>query len=130
MTRSSRATSASVRAAGRLVHDEDVAGQRDGLGDFEKLLVAHAEATCGRSWIDWALEFGQEYRGLPLHRGVVEQAQGRLSLAAEEDIGRCGELLHQIQLLVDDRDSGGLCVAGATKSHWLAPDEDRAHRSR
>ena len=99
--------------ARRLVHDEDRRVLREGLGDFHKLLVAHAERSHGLLGPDVALQLGEQRGGGPLHRPVVEQAQGGPLFAAQKNIRRRRQVLDQVQLLVDDRDAGRFGLAGA-----------------
>jgi hypothetical protein len=44
------------QGAGRLVHDQDVAGQRQRFGDFQKLLVPHPQLSRRLSGADVAFQ--------------------------------------------------------------------------
>ncbi len=68
----------------------------------------------------WHSSCSSSCRGGALHAALVEQAERRAPLAAEEDIGGGRELLDQVQLLVDDAHAGPLGVARAGKAHRLA----------
>ncbi len=65
-----------------------------------------------------------------IHRPLIEQAPAAAQLAAEKDIGGGRELLHQVQLLVNDAHAGLLGVAGAAKADFLAPQQIAFPRSR
>jgi hypothetical protein len=47
------------------------------------------------------------------HLGIVDHSQRILQLPPKENIGGNRKLLHQIELLVDDADSGVFRVPGA-----------------
>ena len=93
--------------------------QREGLGDFDELLVADAEAAGGLPRVDLAFELFEEAGGGLFHRAVVAEAEPAADLAAEEDVGGGGELFDEVELLMDDADAGGFGVARARKRTGL-----------
>ena len=123
MTRNSRATSDFGQGAGRLVHDEDVGFQRQRLGDLDQLLIADAQLAHWLPRRDVAFQLNEQFGGGALHRPVVEQAEPSAFLAAQEDVGGRGQVLDQVQLLVDDADAGGLGVARAGEADRLAAQQ-------
>src|SRR5690606_18045789 len=102
--------------AGWLVHDDDFSPQRKRLSDLDQLAVAHAQLAYERAGTDAALQLLKQGFGLTVHAGVVEQAKAAV-FAAQEDVGGYGQGIDQVQLLVDDADTGRLGVAGAGEPH-------------
>ena len=111
MTRNSRADFGLGEGAGRLVHDEDVGCERQGLGDLDELLIADAQASDRLRGGRVAFQLFEQPGRRGVHRPVIEQAESAAQLAAQEDIGGDRQLFDQVQLLVDDADARLLGVA-------------------
>ena len=112
--------------AGGLVHNEDVGRQRQGLGDFDELLVADAKLADRRAWGHLALELAEQLAGRPLHRPIVEQTEAAQLLASQEDVGGGRQLVDEVEFLVDHADAGPLAVVDAAEADRPAADEHLA----
>ena len=112
---------------GGLVHDEDAGVEREGLGDLDELLLAHAQAGDAGVGVEVDAEAGEEARGR--RRTMARRSRkrpARQRLAAEEDVGGDAELGDEVELLVDDGDAGPLGVADAGEADGRAVDQDLA----
>ena len=91
---------------GRLVHDENARvaeGQR--LGDFHHLLLGDGEGAHAGSRADVAqMERIQQRVGLRVLSGLVQEQSPR-GLAADVDVFGHGQILHQVDFLMDDADA-------------------------
>ena len=111
---------------GRLVENEQLRvlmGQR--LCDLDHLLLGDRERLDDGLRIKVEMQlFKQSLRHGVLLRLVDERAFHRL--AADKDVFRHGQVLHEVQLLVDDADAERLRVARAVDLDLLAKKLDRA----
>ena len=83
------------QGGGRLVHDKDFGLERQGLGDLDQLLIAHAQRTHQSARVDVTLQFHEQISRGPFHGAVVEKKEAAL-LAAKKDIRRGRKRLHQV----------------------------------
>ena len=104
--------------------------QRQGLGDLHELLIADAELAHRLPGMDVTFQLHQELGGSVFHRPVVEQTEEGPFFTAEEDVGRGGKVLDQVQLLMNDADARFLGVACAGEAHRLVTQKAVALRSR
>ena len=104
----------------RLVHHQHFGVERDGLGDFDDLLVRDGQALGNPCGIDGNAKPFEELARLPDHGCLADQAEPALGLAADEDVLRDAEVREERGLLVDDGDSGGLAVADVAELDALA----------
>ena len=112
---------ARLQRRGRLVHDDDpgVGGQRP--GDRDHLLHAEAELAEPAPDVDVDAVAGQRSRArLAVHPAEVDEAEPVERLPAEEQVAGDAEQRHQVDLLVDGADPGGLRVARAGEGDRLA----------
>ena len=106
-----------VKRRRRLVHDEHarIVGER--LGDFHHLLFGDRQIADDGARIEGQVEMGEQLRRLAVELVLVEQqAEGPLRLAADEDVLRDGEVIHQLQFLMNDADPGVLRFARTGES--------------
>src|SRR5690606_28285818 len=96
---------------GGLVHDEDPRVDREGAGDLDDLLLAHAQVAHERSGIHVQAHLLEQLAGLAGLLGVVDAAAAA-DLPAQEDVVAHREVRGEAQLLVDDRDA---VVAGIVR---------------
>ena len=110
----------------RLIHHEHFGVERNGLGDFDDLLVRNGESLGNARRIDGDTEALEELAGLPDHGCLADQAEPALGLASDEDVLRDAEVRKQRGFLVDDGDSGGLAVADVAELNALPADPEVA----
>ena len=111
---------------GGLVHDQDAGLEREGLGDLDQLLLAHAQAGDAGLGVELDAEAGEELSGGGDHGAAVEEEAGAERFAAEEDVGGDAELGDEVELLVDDGDARPFGVADAGEADGGAVDQDLA----
>ena len=111
---------------GRLVEHQhlDVAGQR--LDDLDHLLVAHREAADLGAGLEVHLEQVQQLLRPPVHRSLVDQAEGTERLLVGEDVFRHRQVGHQAELLEHHADARLLALMGVVKRNLTAVEEDPA----
>ena len=101
---------------GRLVHDQDARGVGERLGDGDDLPAADRELADRLIDVDLdADRFEPGARGAA-HRRTVEHA-GAGQLPSEEQVGGDVEARHEIELLENRRDAGGLRGARIGEPH-------------
>jgi hypothetical protein len=110
---------------GRLVHDQQPrpAGKRP--GDLDQLLLRHDELAHLGVGIGLQPHLAHHRRRAFAHRRVVEPPAAPL-LVAEEDVLRDGQVLGQVELLVDQHDAGGLGGARSRELRRAAVDAQLA----
>src|SRR5699024_9465179 len=94
----------------RLVHDQDLGVLAEGTCDLDHLLLPETEVAGERVRIQGLLESGEEIGGETALAGEIHESPPLL-LASEEYVVGDGEVLAEIELLVDDRNAalGGVC---------------------
>src|SRR4249920_471332 len=109
----------------RLVHDQDPCVEVDGPCDGNGLTLS---ARQGGDRHDEVLELrvqaAHQLSGGVLHGAVVEVAEARRQLAAEEHVAGRVDVVRESQRLVDRLDPEGLGVAGIRDGHGLPLDQD------
>ena len=111
---------------GGLVHDDDVRLERQRLGDFHHLLGADAEITDPGLGRLTDLQPIQQYLGVGVEPGPVDFAEGIDRLATEKNVLGNGQLVQQVQFLMNDADTGLLRVARTLETAGLATITDLA----
>jgi hypothetical protein len=111
---------------GGFIENEHAGVFRDGAGDFDELLLADAEIGDERGGCDREVETFEDgsRRGVELR--IVDQAETRAGLAAEENILGDREVRDEIQLLENDSDAGGKRGAGIGETHLASVEMERA----
>ena len=92
---------------GRLVQDQHAGVARQRLGNLHHLLLRHRQRGHPRVRVDIGVQPRQQRTGLASHR-AHRQEPAAPDLAAQEDVAFDGELFGQVELLVDQHDSGPL----------------------
>ena len=116
-----------VQRRGRLVHDQDLGLERQGLGDLHHLLPGDRELADFGARIEPEVQSGEDGRGVAVQGLLVEQEpEGPLGLAADEDVLRGGEVVHQVELLMNDADAEVLRRTGRRNIDGHAVDADFA----
>ena len=105
----------------RLVHDQDARGVGQRLGDGDDLPPADRQFADRLVDVDLDADRLEARARLAAHRRPVEHARAR-QLAAEEEIGGDVEARHEVELLEDRGDAGGLRGARVGEAHRLAVD--------
>lgn len=108
----------------RLIHDEDLGVQRDGLRDFDDLLVRDRQAVGQLGGVDRYFEAVEELLGVAPHGRVVDEAEAPPGLTPHVDVLGDRQVGEQCGLLVDHRDSGGLRLCRGLEAHRLALDQE------
>ena len=108
----------------RFVHDEDLGVQRDGLRDFDDLLVSDRQAVGQLGGVDRHFEAVEELLGVAPHGRVVDEAEAPPGLTPHVDVLGDRQVGEQGGFLVDHRDSGGLRFRGGLEAHRLALDQE------
>ena len=108
----------------RLIHDEDLGVQRDGLRDFDDLLVGDRQAVGQLGGIDRHFEAVEELLGVAPHGRVVDEAKAPPGLTPHVDVLGDRQVGEQRGFLVDHRDSGGLRFRGGLEAHRMALDQE------
>ena len=101
---------------GGLVHDQQFCLAREGLGDFDQLLLSDDQIPHLGVGVDFQSHLLQHHRGLAAHRVIVEQPAALL-LVAEKDILRDGQVVGEVEFLMDQHDALGLRGARAAEMH-------------
>ena len=102
----------------RLVHHENTRAARQRLGDLDHLLVGVRQPRNRRSGVHRAVQPVEEPLRLPAHGGAVGQRPAP-DLAAQKHVLLDGELLGEVELLVDHHDPGLLALMQAGKPRLL-----------
>src|SRR5450759_1341155 len=107
-----------------LVHDQDVRAERERLRDLDHLLLRHGEPGHACRRVEVQVELLEQLGGLAVERLVV-QHEAAARLPADEDVLGHGQVAHEVQLLVDDRDPQVLRGPGREDLDLGAPHLDR-----
>src|SRR5690606_33935500 len=110
---------------GGLVEDEELDFLRQRLGDFDQLLLAHADIGDQRVGVLVEADFLQERPGAVAGLVPVDHAAGG-ALVAQIDVLGDRQQRHQRQLLVNDDDALLLAVADGFEVLFLALIDDLA----
>ena len=86
---------------GGFVHHQDARGAREGLCDFDHLLLRDAELLDRGARVDGYAEFLENFRGARVHLACRDEARPPQGFVAQEDVLRHRELLDEVELLVD-----------------------------
>ena len=108
---------------GRLVHDEYARVEGQGLGHFHHLLVGHAQIADEGMGVDLHAKVVQQLLRLAEHGAPVHLEGVFHDRPAHEDVFRHGQLLGEVQFLIDDGDAQFLRVGGRADVHFLSVDE-------
>ena len=122
----SRSTSETDSAVVRLVEHQHPGVLRNRLGDFGQLPLAGAEIADQRLRIDLDLQHVEECLGPAFRSPVVDQTEGTLRLAREEDVLRHRQRRNQTHLLEDHGDARAARSLRRVLREWHAVDLDRA----
>ena len=104
---------------GGLVHDQHLGVDGEGLGHLHHLLVRHAQIAHQRVRVDVHAQIVQQLLRLGEHAAPVHHEAVLHDLAAHEDVLRHGQLLGQVQLLIDGADAQPLRIVGGVDLHLL-----------
>src|SRR4029453_8763108 len=116
---------------GRLVHDQDARVEVDGPRDRDRLTLPTGERGDRHDEVlELRVEPPHELSGGVLHRAVIQVAEPRRELAAEEHVARRVDVVRQCEGLIDGLDRERLRVARMRDRHGLALDQDLARVSR
>ena len=96
------------QGVGRFIHNDDLRLKAQHLSDFHHLLIADGEIAYQAVAFKAQVQLRQQFVRFGVHRFPVDFAKPVNEFAAEEDVLRNGELRDQIQLLVDNADTGFL----------------------
>jgi hypothetical protein len=109
-------------AGGGLVHDHEprLAPQR--LGDLEELFLRNDELPYPGGGVDIQADAIEERCRLLPHGPLVEERSATL-LASQEDVVGNGEIIHQVELLVDEHHAFRLGLALITEVAGCAVQE-------
>ena len=115
----------------RLVHDQDVGAERQGLGDLHELLLGNRQLLDRGARVDGdaqVLQLGQGAVALgpPVDQAHLPQQAGQLRLPAQEDVLADGLVRCEVELLVDGADAHLLGVVRGAKGHRLPAQDDAA----
>ena len=101
-----------VERGRRLVHDQHARVERQRLGDLHHLLLGDRQPADDRARIERQAHVIENGRRLAVELVFVEQeAERALGFAADENILRDGQMIHQLQFLMNDPDSRRLSLA-------------------
>ena len=104
---------------GGLVKDDDLGLVGNGLGDLAHLLLTDRQIAHLFRGIDIDAQLIEELLGLGVHLGIIDD--GALhEFAADEDVLRNGQVVHHVQLLVNDDDARLLRLLGTMEFDFLA----------
>ena len=112
---------AGLERRGRLVHDDHPGVDRDGPGEGDHLLRAHAEAAQRAAHVGVHAVLGEQAFGPGVHLGHIDDAEAVARLAPEQQVAGHAHHRHQVDLLVDGRDAGPLRLQRGGERHRLAP---------
>src|SRR5882724_1088799 len=111
---------------GRLVHDQDVRPEREGLRDLDHLLVRGTEGVHPHARVERQPEGLEELLDFRPHPLPVDEPPRPARLASQEDVLGDREVRHQVELLVDDAHTRVDHGARAGAAHLLAAQPDLA----
>ncbi len=114
-----------VQAGGGLVQDQQAHLPRQRLGDFNQLLLAHAQLAHQGLGRFLQAHLAQQRLRPVVRLHPVDDAVAR-GLVAQEDVLGDGEQGHQGQFLVDDDDAQVFAVADACEPALFAVEDDFA----
>src|SRR5205823_5601768 len=81
-----------IEYGGGLIEDQHLGIERDGLGDFDHLLLGNAELTDRAALIDRDREPAEQFPGTPPYGGAVDRAETRRGKMPEENVLLGGEM--------------------------------------
>lgn len=111
---------AGLQRRGGFVHDDDLGPYGDGAGERDHLLGADAERVQGPLGVDADAEAVEEFGGLAVHPGEVDEPEAVLRLPAQEDVARHAHQRDEVHLLVDGGDPGLLRLERAGEADGFA----------
>ena len=111
---------------GRLVHDDDVRVMRKRAGDFDQMLLRHAEILEQGAGVEVGVQALQHMARAGPHLEPVDAPAKRQRHVAHEDVLGDAELVEHHGFLVDRRYAGGPGVARSVAGERLAGDENLA----
>src|SRR5829696_3491891 len=115
-----------LQRRGRLVHDDRPRVHRDGPGDRDHLLNTEAEGAQVSGDVRANAVAFQDLGRVPVHAGLIDQAQRAAGLAPEEHVLGYAEERDQVDLLVYGADARRLRLARFGESDLFAVEEDLA----
>src|SRR5450830_591890 len=116
-----------IERGGRLVHDQDARVERQRLGDFHHLLLGDGQLADLDARVKLEAHALKDLGGLTIERVLVEEyAEASTWFAADKDVLRGTEMIHQVELLMDDADTQLLGGARAVDGNFLAIDKNLA----
>ena len=115
-----------TEGGGGLVHDDQLCVQRDRLGDLDHLLQADAQLAALSLNVDLGMtQRGEGPAGFLVHLGVVQE-RALLDGPAHEHVVRDGQLLDDIQFLINAGDTCFPGLDGVAEGHLAAIHKDLA----
>ena len=92
-----------VQRSRRLVHDQDLRLERQRFGDFDHLLLGDRQITDQSFRIELQVQPVEDGLRVDAHLLAIDNdPQVRSWFAPNEDVLRHRQVVHQVQLLVDD----------------------------
>ena len=108
----------------RLVHNEDLGLDGEGLGHLHHLLLGHAQADDLGPGVNVHIQAVQQLQTLGMHPGLIQEPPAMGKPALKDVLGHA-HVGHQIELLVDDADAEFLRLARVDQAYFLAVQDDR-----
>jgi len=106
---------------GGLIQDQDVCAPVEDLDDLHRLLLRHGHVVDLLVGINGKTIFLTDLQDFG---GGGLQIQLALSVQPQDDVFRCGEHVHQLEVLVDHADAAGKGVLGGGNGGGLAVHQD------
>ena len=106
---------------GGLIQDQDVCAPVEDLDDLHRLLLRHGHVVDLLVGINGKTIFLTDLQDFG---GGGLQIQLALSVQPQDDVFRCGEHVHQLEVLVDHADAAGKGVLGGGDGGGLAVHQD------
>src|SRR6266850_6353042 len=114
-----------VQRRGGLVHDQHTRVERQGLGDLHQLLLRHRQRAHADGRVEPQMHGLENAARLFVERVLVqEHAEQPAGLAADEDVLSRAEVVHQVELLMNDADAVALRRARAADFDRAAVEKD------
>jgi hypothetical protein len=113
-----------AQRGGRLVHQQHLGIDADGLGNLQQLALGDAQATQQALRVEHEADLGQPAASLLAHRRPVQPTQRVAAFAPEKEVLVDAQLRHLVELLMDDRNAQALRVARVTQLQRHAVELD------
>ncbi len=110
----------------RLIHDEHLGVERHGLRDLDHLAACHRQRAHFGLRVDVDRQPGEQRLRAPAQFGVIDQAAAVPGLAPNPDVLGHGHVRHQVQFLMDHRNTAIERIERAVQHDRLALEADLA----